>query len=66
MEGRQVKSVVTNANSKIIKEIKKMQNRKTTQPHKTPRFKWFGQTSLHPLAETIQEKFTSKMMEYKE
>jgi hypothetical protein len=31
----------------------------------TPRFKWFGLTSIHPLAEMIQEKFTINKMEYK-
>jgi hypothetical protein len=45
---------------------RKVQNKKITQPHKTPRFKWFGPTSLHPLAKMIQKKFTNRRVEYKE
>jgi hypothetical protein len=46
--------------SQIIKEAKKCRIEKITQPHKTPRLKWFGTICLHPLEETIYEKFTNK------
>jgi hypothetical protein len=38
----------------------KIENNHNTITQGTPIFKWFGLTSLHPLAETIQEKFTNK------
>jgi len=43
-------------------KIKRMQNNKDKQSHTTPRFKWFGLISLHPLAETTRRKSTIKRL----
>jgi hypothetical protein len=42
-----------------------VKNKKTTklnQSHTTPRFKWFPQYKVHPLAEAITKKFIMKSL----
>ena len=55
-----VRKLILFPKTREMRKIRRMRNNKDKQSHTTQRFKWFGLTSLHPLAETTRRKFTIK------